>query len=144
MSKQKKSASPSRVSADLPAPHMVRFKGVPIELGDKTFIFPPLNLGALEQLQERLQNFSADTSPESISVVIDAALASLVRNYPEITRAEIVEIIDLGNMLEIFQAVMDISGLRRKALENLDKENQPAPEVAADADPSTGENSTPI
>ncbi|MDP5209994.1 hypothetical protein [Microbulbifer sp. 2205BS26-8] len=143
MSKQKTAASATPAPADMPTPHRVRFKGIPIALGDKTFVFPPLNLGALEQLQERLQNFSADTSPESISVVIDAALASLVRNYPEITRAEVVELIDLGNMLEIFQAVMDISGLRRKALEEQEKENPSAPEVAADVDPLTGENSTP-
>lgn len=121
-----------------PSQLQVKHKGIPVELGGETYIVPPLNLGAVERMQERLQNFSGGIDMESISVVIDATHAALLRNYPEITREEIIDLIDVGNMMEVFQAVMDISGLKRKALEG------EAPEVAESGeDPSTGGNSTP-
>jgi len=97
---------------------IVKIKGIPVELGDRTLIVPPLALGALEQLQERIATFTGDIrSKEQIATVLDAAHAALKRNYPEVTREDVAEWVDVGNMAEVFEAVMDISGMKRKALE---------------------------
>lgn len=93
-------------------------KGIPISLAGTEYIVPPLSLGALEELQERLADFSGDLSPKSISLVVDATHRALIRNYPDLSRAAVAKMIDLGDMLDVISAVMDISGLKRKALED--------------------------
>lgn len=96
---------------------IVKHKGIPVVLGEQTFIVPPLALGALEQLQDRVASFNGDIRDAAqVATVIDAGHAALKRNYPEITREEVADLIDVGNMAEVFEAVMDVSGLKRKAL----------------------------
>lgn len=93
-----------------------RFKGIEVEFADGTkLIVPPMNLATIETLQERLSTFTGGIDKTSISLVVDATLASLQRNYPEITRERVInELLDVSNMEEVMAAVMDVSGLRRK------------------------------
>lgn len=98
---------------------IVKHKGIPKELGGVTYVIPPLPLGALEQLQA--QGIALDdniNSPQQVTTVIDVAHIALRRNYPELTRDQVGELIDLGNMVEVFEAAMDVSGVLRKALED--------------------------
>jgi hypothetical protein len=109
-----------------PAAPVKRIKGVVVEINGDPVVFPPLSLGALEQLRERLVDFTGDPSDAAqVSTVIDAAHASLRRNDPALTREAVAEIIDLGNMIEVFEAVMDAGGLRRKAQEAAGGETTP-------------------
>lgn len=102
----------------MPASTIVKVKGIPKELGGETYIVPPLSLGALEQLHDKLGAFAGDVSDLSqVGTVIDAAHAALRRNYPEMTRDQVADMVDVSNMLDLFEAVMDISGARRKAHE---------------------------
>ena len=97
---------------------LVKIKGIPVEFGDETLVVPPLALGALEQLQDRIAKFKGDVGDkDQVATVIDAAHSALKRNYPDLSREEVADMIDVGNMAEVFEAVMDISGLKRKALE---------------------------
>lgn len=100
---------------------LVRFKGIPLEIGGKVYVFAPISFGYLEQLQERLVEFKGGIDPASVATALDVAFASLTRNYPEMTREDVAELIDLENFMEIFTAAMDVSGLRRKALEEAAK-----------------------
>lgn len=113
-------------------------KGVALELGGEDFVVPPLALGDLELLQERLAAFSAAQAPtdqESVRTVIDATLAALQRNYPEMTRERLVRLLDVGNMHEAMLAVMGVS-LPPAPLELGER-----PPVQG---PSTGDASTPM
>lgn len=96
-----------------------RFKGVRVVFADGTeLVVPPLNLAAVELLQERLLAFSGGLDAQSVALVADATLLALQRNYPAITRERVVsELLDLGNMAEVMEAVMDVSGLKRKEQE---------------------------
>lgn len=95
-----------------------KIKGIAIDFGGTTMIVPPLSLGAMQQLQEGLANFTGDIrDPAQIALIIDATHAALRRNYPELTREQAAEILDLENMSDVMQAVMDVSGLKRKAKE---------------------------
>lgn len=96
----------------------VKVKGIKIELAGVDRVVPPLSLGSLEQLHEPIQKFMANVSDLSnVRVVVDAAHAALKRNYPEITREEVADAIGLDNMNDVFEAIMDVSGLKRKSLE---------------------------
>ncbi len=96
----------------------VRIKGVTVELSGTNYVIPPIALGALEQLQERIGAFDGNVQDtKQISTVIDCAHAALKRNYPDMTREQVADLIDIANMGDVFAAVMDVSGLKRKEQE---------------------------
>ena len=96
---------------------IVKYQGITLNLGGADLVLPPISLGALEQLQTRIAGFTGDVlDAAQVTTVIDAAHASLLRNYPETTREQVADMIDVGNMADIWGAVMDVSGLKRKAL----------------------------
>lgn len=99
-------------------PESTKVKGIPYDFGGRVLVIPPLSLGAMERLQDRLAGMSDDMfDPENIGTVIDTVHAALGRNYPDMTREEVADMIDLENMQEAMTCAMDISGLKRKALE---------------------------
>lgn len=112
----------------------VNVPGTSMTLGGRQWILPPLTLGAMEQLQDRLSAFQGSLTPASIGTVIDAAHASLKRNYPEITREEVADMVDMSNWVDVIQAVMNVSGIGER--DPLSGE-MPAASL-------TGETSTPI
>lgn len=96
-----------------------KIKGISLSLGGEDYIVPPLSLGALEQLQERILKFNGDIHDrEQIATVIDAVHSSLRRNYPDITREAVADLIGLECMSDVFEAVMDVNGTKRRALED--------------------------
>jgi len=115
-----------------------RFKGLEFDFGGQRLVIPPLTLGALESMQERLQRLEGVSSiePEAIRTVVDAATLALVRNYPKMTRAEVADLIDLANMQEVMAAVMDVSGMLRKQREAAGGNDGAA--AAASPSPSLG------
>lgn len=84
-------------------------KGIPITLGAEEFTVPPLSLGALEDLQERLSSYKGGTDQELISLIIDAAHRALLRNYPDMTREYVSDNIGLETIGEIMMAVMNVA-----------------------------------
>lgn len=96
---------------------IVKVKGIRLLLGGRDWVVPPLNLAALEQLQEQLARFSGGLDADSVALVLDATTAALRRNYPDITREQVADMLDVANMAEVMEAVMDVSGLKRQAQE---------------------------
>lgn len=113
---------------------MTKFKGIKAFEDRPDLVVPPLNFRSLQELQGRLQSFKlGGIDPESLDTVVDAAHAALTRNYPDMTRDEVIDLLDVGNMADVMEAIMDVSGLKRKRLE--------AEET--NGNPSTGLSSTP-
>lgn len=97
---------------------VVKVKGISMDLGGTAYIVPPLSLGALEQLLPRINEFKTNPNNiQDISVVVDAAHSALKRNYPDLVRETVADAIGLENMMEVFEAIMDISGMKRKEAE---------------------------
>lgn len=94
---------------------MVKIKGTEIELGGTTYVVPPLNLAQVEYFQERLQGYTGGLDPESIKLAGEVVFAALSRNYPDITIEQVKEVLDLGNMHDVFSAVLNVSGFVAKA-----------------------------
>lgn len=97
---------------------VAKIAGIPVVIGGETKIMPPLSLNAVKQLMPRLEKFKAGVDEESIETLAVVAHASLVRNYPGITVDWVADNVDLGNMQDIMDACMDVSGLKRKQLES--------------------------
>lgn len=112
---------------------MARIPGIPLTLGDgETYVIAPLTLGALEDYGDALNNVG-ELDKASIGTMIDVALASLKRNYPAITREQVRDLIDVGIMGDVFEACMDVSGLRRKELEAVQEAAAPGEAEGASA-----------
>lgn len=91
--------------------------GIEFDFGAEVLTIPPLSLGDLELLQDRLGSLQIETlDTTSIGTVIDATLAALQRNYPDMTRAKVAALIDLGNMPDVIRSVMDVAGMVRKEI----------------------------
>lgn len=92
--------------------------GIKIFIGEEERVIPPLNLRALIELKDRLKAFKPNTyDPDTIELIQDCTFRALQRNYPDVTPDWVQDNVDLGNMHDVMAAVMDASGLRRKALE---------------------------
>ncbi|OQW33936.1 MAG: hypothetical protein A4E20_11955 [Nitrospira sp. SG-bin2] len=85
-------------------------KGKEIELGGKIYVVPPLSLGKVEYFQDQLINFTGGIDPQSVKLVAEVTHAALLRNYPDMTLEEVKDVLDLGNMVEVFQAVLQVAG----------------------------------
>lgn len=91
---------------------MVRYKGYEVELGGQKYVFPALSLGSVEVLQDKITAVtSGGDMMKQIGNIIDIAHASLKRNYPEIKREEVAELIDISNLESIFINIMSTSGM---------------------------------
>jgi len=111
-----------------------KYKGIPVQLGDRTFVVPPLNFKSLQQFQDRLAGYKGELSNDTLTLVIDVTKAALLRNYTEDQLPDLENELDVGNFQKVMEAVMDASGLKRKAVE--------AAAAQADGNPSTGTTST--
>lgn len=108
----------------------VKISGIPITLGDRKLVMPPLNFRALKELQTRLGKVDMATmDDQTMSLAVDVAMAALKRNYDDVTEEFLLEYLDVANMQEVFEAAMDVSGLKRKKLEQAGRSDDP---------PSTG------
>lgn len=94
---------------------MIRFAGIAMEIGGTEYIVPPISIGALEVIQDRLLAMTGKITDGP--VVVDALFAALKRNYPAITREEVADLVDVGNFGEVMEAVMDVGGLKRREVE---------------------------
>lgn len=92
--------------------------GIKVVLGGTEWVVPPLNFKALIDLKDRLAEFKpGSVDVNSVDTVLECVYRALKRNYPDVTKDMLAELIDLGNMVDVMQAVMDVSGLRRKQAE---------------------------
>ena len=111
-----------------------KIRGVKILLGSQWFILPPLNLIGFEEHETDIERFSTEPNlklSDKLQIICRITLSAIQRNYPDVTLEYLKKWIDLGNMLEVFQAVMAQSGLR------------PANPGEVMASGSTGQPSTP-
>ncbi len=124
----------------------VNIPGVDFQFPGKTLTIPPLALGDLEQLLERINRVMAgNMDKDAIATVIDATHAALRRNYPDMDRQEVSGLLDLRNFRDALEAVMGASGLEvtepapgkarplrlGPALRSLDRQHRPKPGHAA-------------
>ena len=88
--------------------------GVIVRMGGRDWTVPPLTFSQLRRLQpelERLSRISPAATPEQIAAVSEIVRTALSRNYPELTQAEIEDMLDLGNAARVIAAILTGSGL---------------------------------
>lgn len=94
-----------------PRPGFIR--GVVVNFAGNDFVLAPLGLGAVREFDKRGKAIKPDDTDEKISIGVDMIVASLQRNYPEITREEIEPMLDMVSIEEATRAITSQSGMER-------------------------------
>ena len=97
-------------------------KGVTLNLGGREFVIPPLSMKGLRELAPQwptLQGMGDVPTGPQIDVVLGVVHTALIRNYPDLTRDELDELLDLGNLAKALMAVMGASPAAGNILETL-------------------------
>lgn len=94
---------------------MTLLTGVKVLMAGQEYILPPLTLGSLKRLGNKLNTLGSLQSipnEEQCQVMCELVHASLVRNYPDVTIDTLYDMLDLGNLSHVFQAVLGVSGVK--------------------------------
>ena len=97
------------------APVPGKIPGRRINLGGVEFVMAPLNLDGVREYPTRLTAMQAikvdvDDPGPFFEAAADVLLLSLARNYPDLTRDELVALLDMGNVREASAALREVSG----------------------------------
>jgi hypothetical protein len=92
---------------------MPDYEGISVKLGGREFIVPPLNFKPLRRFLPIVQNLQNESDPiKLMDIYVDILHAAIRRNYPEMTRDDLEELLDFSNAPKVFQAIMGASGLK--------------------------------
>ena len=83
--------------------------GVMVRIAGQNYLLPPLNLKQIKKYAPVLEGLRPDLT--SIDAIVDVVHASMSRNYPDITKEQLEEMLDLGNVKVVLEAVTSASGL---------------------------------
>ena len=90
--------------------------GTPLNLGGLRLVMAPLNFAQVEQFESLLPNLGRrETFAENVDEALPVIHASLSRNYPDLTLAELRLLLDLDNFPKACDALVRISGYTEAA-----------------------------
>lgn len=90
--------------------------GVNISMGGNDWTVPPLTLGQLRRLKDKIQAMTEiehdarGITSEQIDSIAEIVATALSRNYPDMTAERVLELIDVGNARAVISAVLTGSG----------------------------------
>ena len=94
---------------------MPEFEGVPVMIAGKEWIIPALNLTTIKRLRPQIDSLASiamdmNITDKQIDVFIEIIHSALARNYPEITKENVADMVTFANATPIISAVMGVSG----------------------------------
>lgn len=93
-----------------------KFDGQEFNLGGTVLVVPSLSVKQAKQFWPVIMELNQGVSVEQFPVFLEKSLplihAALTRNYPQLTLAELEELVDLANFRDLVRAIAAQSGLR--------------------------------
>lgn len=93
-------------------------KGVTVTLGRNDYVIPPLNFRMLQEMGDQIAIVNAGGSyikdVQTRDAFIEVIYASIKRNYPNVSRDEVIDGLDVTNAREAMLSLLGISGFERK------------------------------
>jgi hypothetical protein len=87
--------------------------GKVFNLAGNDYVLAPLNLRQLEELGPVIDGVGEVSNMNEVArIAATLVLASLQRNYHDMTMERVREIVDVGNMRAAIEAVLSVSGYR--------------------------------
>jgi hypothetical protein len=94
---------------------MPKFTGITIKLGGEDFVVPGLNLRLVRRLTVGLDVLKTGSELEQLDLMVELIHGALVRNYPDMTRDALEELLDSSTAPQVFAAILRQSGFGRDA-----------------------------
>jgi hypothetical protein len=93
--------------------------GKPVRMSGRDYYVPALTYGQVKRLKEAgtldvLRAPNQHSEEEGWAASLTVCLMALQRNYPEMTMAELEDLVDLGNASTIIETVLGQSGFQKK------------------------------
>lgn len=85
--------------------------GSEIVLGGQTFVLAPMNAPTYEKHKQAISKVG---SLPDMTLVAELTFCCLRRNYPDISRDQAYELVDQGNLVLLWELIMNLSGLVRQ------------------------------
>lgn len=89
---------------------MISLPGKEMSLGGQQRVLAPLNAAAVKQYRDAIKNVFVGQLPD-IELVSTLAYSSLKRNYPDVTQEQVDDMIDYGNLFDVWETLLNLSGL---------------------------------
>jgi hypothetical protein len=90
-------------------------EGTSVRLSGRDLMIPPLTLGQVKRLTPLIEKIAVQGEnlggPEALDACVEVIHAAIKRNYPDMTKDEVEDLVDLRNVHEAISAVMGQSGL---------------------------------
>ena len=99
-------------------PAILPCEGTPVRMGGGSYIVPALTMRQVRHYEKDLHRaFEVGplSPPEDRDIALAIIHAAMTRNYPDMTQAELEDMLDLRSTPQVFLAVMGMSGLLEKA-----------------------------
>jgi hypothetical protein len=90
-----------------------------IKIGEKEYTVPALNFKRVRTVQKLLEeigtvNVGQILTDKQLDMMIEITHIGIQRNYPEMTKEELEENLDLNNIFDVVQAVTGQTGLKKR------------------------------
>jgi len=89
-------------------------EGEEVSLGGTKYTVPALTLGQIRRMKDKIQALATlnpmTADDGNFNDFLDVVHAALGRNYPDLTREQLVDLIDLRNVKPLMQAIVNASG----------------------------------
>lgn len=79
-------------------------EGATVSMGGKEWVVPPLSLAQLTVFLPRVQELQI--ANKQLQALVEIVAAALQRNYPEVTPEQVENILDLGNVSPVLNAIL--------------------------------------
>ncbi|MGN6383649.1 MAG: hypothetical protein ACTHMK_13685 [Dyella sp.] len=118
--------------------------GAPISFGGTEYTVPPINLRIDFAFKEQIKTICKPEGEVEFTDYVDAAsailFALLQRNYPDMTRDQFNDIVDLPMLKPVMSGMLHISGYVARPLAQTAEVQGPPP---SQPEPSSSDSSTP-
>ena len=95
-------------------------QGVTVNMGGDDYIIPPLTLGQIEDSEADFKNLDAGDARTQFDAMAKMIHTAMLRNYPDMTIDHLKrDLLDMGNVFTVTEAVMGNSGLLKRVGEAL-------------------------
>lgn len=90
-------------------------EGTPLKIGRREYIVPALNLKGVRRVQKLLPIIQDPEHPEFFDSAVEMLHLAVVRNYPEVTKGQLEEDVDLNSLDKLLTAALGAFGFVPKA-----------------------------
>jgi hypothetical protein len=91
--------------------------GEEIELSGEKFIVPPCNFSGMEKYLAKAEQLEGATYAQQVDLLSDMILIALSRNYPELTKERLKDLLDSEGCNKAIAAIVRVSGLKKSQME---------------------------